>query len=305
VRIGVRAEYPAISRVQKEASIKQEAFVEIIPSEAKHFEECLDITFRIRNFLTFAVMGPVYPLFYEGKTEVNKIELQGKEIFPPVSVFYKLQSIPESAKPLTPSDMLFTLKDISKKFSYFLKNWFRKTELLKPVHDLYFGTLYQPKMYLTNEFLNLVQAIESYHRRTMKNYELPEEQHQKRIAEILSATPEKYRKWLERKLKWSNEVSLRQRLRDILKSCPQALNKVIKNKKSFISKAIITRNYWTHFDPELEDQAAKNGELFKLTSRLRILLQLCLLKELGFSSDSLESLVWSLIQKRYQFLMHT
>ena len=110
---------------------------------------------------------------------------------------------------------------------------------------------------------------------------------------------------MERKLKWSNEVSLRQRLRDILKSCPQALNKVIKNKKSFINKAIITRNYWTHFDPELEDQAAKNGELFKLTSRLRILLQLCLLKELGFSSDSLESLVWSLIQKRYQFLMHT
>ena len=201
--------------------------------------------------------------------------------------------------------MLFTFKDISEKFSFFLKNWFRKAELLEPVYDLYFGTLYNPGMYLNNEFLNLVQAIESYHRRTMKNYELAEDQHQKRIAEILSAVPDKYEEWLGKKLKYSNEPSLRKRLRDILKSCPEALNQVIRNKKSFINNTIVTRNYWTHFDPELKEQSAKNGELFKLVSRLRILLQSCLLKELGFSSKSVETLIWSLIQKKYNFLIHT
>lgn len=305
ISISFTVYYPHLSPLQKEACIKQIAYLGITPANAKSWMEYLRIIYHIQNFLTLAIIEPVHPLSIEGRIESNKNEVQNKEIYRSVGIFYRLPNIPKPSEELSFRDMLFTFKDISKQFSHFLKNWFMKAELLKPVYDLYFGALYNPRMYLNNEFLNLVQAIESYHRRTMKNYELPGEQHQKRITEILSAVPDVHKEWLIKKLKHSNEPILRKRLREILESCPKALNEVIRNKKSFINKTVVTRHYWTHFDPDLRDQTAKNGELFRLVSRLRILLQSCLLKELGFSSESLEKLVLSLIHKRYGFLFRS
>jgi hypothetical protein len=259
--------------------------------------------YHIRNFLTLAITEPVYPLSIEGRIEPNENEPKNVDIS--VGIFYRLLHISELCKDLTSHDMLFTFKDVSEDFGSFLRNWFTKAELLEPVYDLYFGTLYNPGQYLTNQFLNLVQAIESYHRRTVGNNELPEEDHRIRIAEILITTPANHKEWLKEELKWSNELSLRKRLKSMLKSCPEALRNAIENEDLFINRTIDTRNYWTHFDPSLKEKVAEKGELYKLTSLLGMLLQSCLLKELGFSSESIDKLLSSLLQKKYQFLKQT
>jgi len=302
IRFGI--EYPTFSRLQKEVNIKQRAHMGITPTVARSLNEYLEIIYRIQNFLALAIMEPVHPLSVEGILESKKNEMENKETYDSVDISYRLSNIPNPSETF-PWDMVFTYKEISRKFRSLLKNWFSKAELLKPVSDLFFGTLYNPRMYLTNEFQNLVQAIESYHRRTMRNYDLPKKQHQKRIAEILRAIPEKHEKWLERKLTYSNEPILRKRLMDILNSCPEAINRITKNKEWFISKTVDTRNYLTHFDPELRKRSAENGELYDLTSTLRMILQSCLLKELGFDSKSLERLVLKSIQIRHPLLMHS
>lgn len=302
IRIGI--EYPTFSRLQKEVNIKQRAHIGITPTAARPLNEYLETIYHLQNFLALAIMEPVHPLSVEGIPESKKTGIENKETYNSVDISYRLSNIPNPSE-TPPWDMVFTYKEISRRFGFLLRNWFSKAELLKPINDLFFGTLYNPRMYLTNEFLNLVQAIESYHRRTMRNYDLPKKQHQKRIAEILRAVPEKHEKWLERKLTYSNEPILRKRLMDILNSCPEAINRITKNKEWFISKTVDTRNYLTHFDPERRKRSAENGELYDLTSTLRMILQSCLLKELGFDSKSLERLVLKSIQIRHPLLMHS
>jgi len=68
------------------------------------------------------------------------------------------------------------------------------------------------------------------------NFELPEEQHKKRIEEILKTVPYEYRSWLEEKLKYSNEKNLRKRLRELLDNFAELLYSFIPDKESFINK---------------------------------------------------------------------
>ncbi len=272
----------SISIVQREASIKERSYITIEPSQEKTFDEYLNIMYHIENFLSLGVTEPVYPLIIEGKTEMNKA----------VRVVYRVSDIPKVPKTLHPFAMLFTFEDISDRFEVFLRNWFEKADLLEPVYNLYFGTLYNPRMYLEHRFLSMVQAIESYHRRTMKNFELPEEQHKKRIEEILNAVPHEHKDWLKNKLDYSNEPSLRRRLKEILKKFADVLNDFIPDDKNFfVHKVVTTRNYLTHYDKTLKEQSAEGEELYNITQKLKILLEICLLKELGFTSDKIKSLI--------------
>ena len=198
--------------------------------------------------------------------------------------------------------MLFTLKAILYKKRY-LKNWFNKATLLKPIYDLYFGTLYQQGMYTSNEFLNLVQALESYHRRVIKNNEISRITHQKRVKIVIEKTPDRYKDWLKEKLSNSNELSLRKRLEGLLEKYPEALDQYIRNKDTFIKKTIATRNYYTHFDKDKEQKIAKGKDLLILVVQLRILIQLCLLAELGFTAEERGSLISELIKKKHALIL--
>lgn len=292
ISLVIRAFLPTLSLVQKEAYIKQKTFVKIEPSKAKPLEEYWNIMSLFQDFLSLGVLEAVYPLSIRGITEANKITLgEGKIYHPPISIFYKLPDISRMSKTLMPVEMLFTFKDISESFEVFIRNWFEKAEILKPVYDLYFGTLYNPHMYLQHKFLSLVQAIESYHRRNMKNYELSEDEYRKRITEILNMVSSNDRRWLKWKLKYANEPSLKQRLEDILKTHSEVLDGIIDDKSSFIDKTADTRHYLTHYDSKLKERSAYGEELYRLTLKLKVLLEICLLKELGFSSDNIKGLI--------------
>jgi len=294
--IDFSTEYPFLSHPQKEAGIKQKIYIIIEPSTEKPFEEYFPIMYHIRNFLSLATTELVQPLLIEGKTETNKEIIANTVHYPSVGIFYQLPNIGDETEKLTPYLMLFRYNQISNQFDVFLNNWFQKANYLETVYDLYFGTLYNPHLYLNNQFLNLIQAIESYHRKTMKNNELPEDRHQERIKEILNAVPSKFTDWLEWKLKYSNEVNLRQRLKDILEFCSKISERLISDQEAFIGKTVDTRNYLTHFDPELEQRAVKGKELYDLTSRLKVLLQTIFLKELGLSDDRIRELISSNIK---------
>ncbi len=292
IHIIIKAKGPTLSVVQKEVSITQKTYIQIKALEEKSFEEYMKVMYHIQNFLSLGVMEPVYPLIIEGTAEVCKNMIGDTPYYPPIEIFYRLTNISTTvSKTLLPLDMLFSFRDISDRFEGFLKNWFGKAELLEPVYDLYFGTLYNPRMYLQHQFLSLVQAIESYHRRIMKNYESPEEEHDKRIEEILNTIPEKNKEWLKSRLAYSNEPTLRERLRGIFDEYSEIVNNFIEDKKTFIQKVVVTRNYLTHYDSSLKDQAAEREELYHITQKLKILLEVCLLAQLGFSFDDIKSLI--------------
>lgn len=181
------------------------------------------------------------------------------------------------------------------KFDVFLRNWFKqaKPSELKPTHDLYFGTLYIPLMYRESHFLSLAQAAESFHRRKYRGKYLSDKDYKEIPDVLVNAIPLAVKKYfknsLENKLKYSNEFSLRKRLKEIFDEYQHEIPGVfIKNKGAFIDNVVDTINYLTHYDKDLKERAASGNAIFHLTQELKTLLEICLLRELGFGSEEIE-----------------
>jgi len=160
----------------KEVNLKQTTFIKIEPNKPIHFDNYQrNICYHIQNFLSLAIGKAAFPLIVKGKNKACKTELSdGRVAYNDILIFYKMKHLPELSKKLHPFDMFFSFGDISDNFEKCLRNWFAKAEVLRPVYDLYFGTLYNPSMYLEHEFLSLIQAIESYHRRINDGKYLPD-----------------------------------------------------------------------------------------------------------------------------------
>jgi len=276
--------------VQKEASMKQRTWITIESSQERCLDEYLDIIHRLQDFLTLAISEPVYPLELEGETESSKMELDGHTIYEPVKVCYRQSTVPaKEAGPLQ-LDMLFNFKDFFDRFSSLISRWFSSFEELQSAMDLYFGSLYNPRTYLEHKFLSIVQALESYHRLKVRRNELPEQEHNNRLKNVMDAVQMQYKEWLEEKLRYSNELTLRTRLKELLNAYPEIVSSAADDKHEFVTKVVDTRNYLIHHDPESKSKAVDGERLSILARRLRALLEACLMTELGFAKDEIRCL---------------
>lgn len=290
ILIDFQPTYPIHSVVQKEASIKQRAYIRIEYPVEKSLNKYWNIIYHIQNFLSLGITEPAYPLAITGITEANK----------QVEIYYYSPEISKTPKILYSRNMLFTFKDISDKFEIFLRNWFEKATTLGPVYDLYFGTLYNPRMYLQHRFLSLIQALEAYHRRKFEGKYLSDndyaqiyEKFKKFINEL--SIDSSFKESLKNKLNYGNEYSLRKRLKDLFEEYKEVINDFIKNKDVFINKIVDTRNYLTHYDKNLRKKAVNKEQLYHVTQQLKIIIMICLLSELGFDFKEIKSLLAKII----------
>jgi hypothetical protein len=106
------------------------------------------------------------------------------------------------------------------------------------------------------------------------------------MNEILAASPKEYREWLTSALAHSNDKRLRQRLRDLIDRAQPIIGELFGNPAEFVQKVVATRNYFTHWDAAGESVAATGVELFQLSLRLRLLRQILVILELGFTVEA-------------------
>lgn len=199
--------------------------------------------------------------------------------------------------------MLCPYISIQEKVETIFNNWLEKVEILKPIYDLYFGIIYSGDMYLEFQFLSLIVALEVYHRRMIRSEDISSEEHEERIKQILNNTPDKYREWLKEKLKHSNEPSLRKRIKeiyDMLKNIGYVTD-LIPKKKNFVDKVVNTRNYFVHYDQSLKNKALKGAELYWLIQKLKVLVEICLLKEIGFLDTEIDNIYQR--NRKYKWLI--
>lgn len=289
----------------REVNLKHTTFIKIEPEDELHFEEYQSILYHLQNFLSLATTRTIYPLSIEATAEQYKRVStfpKSKVHHPHIEIFYNVIGKVDLSKKLTHYDMLFTFEDISGQFETYLQNWFDKADLLKPVYDLFFGTLYNPSMYLEFQFLSLIQAVESYHRRIFGGEYSSDEDYKEVYDTLANAIPDRveggFKDSLKSRIRYGNEFSLRTRLRGIFESdkYQEIISEFIENKDAFIGAVVDTRNYLTHY--EGEEKAAIGEEIDPFIQKLKILLEMCLLTELGFSSEEIKKLFSR--NKRYQ-----
>jgi hypothetical protein len=275
---------PPMLKIPRDPYMKHISFVSLEFKDDINFNEIMRIINHIQYLLSFAILRPIYPIIMQGIIQ-NK-DRNGNMVI----IFSEPKDIPKSFEDILHYDMFFTFDEISNKFGEILNNWIGKAEILESVYDLYFSTMYQPFMYLRHKFLNLMHALEIYHRNTKRNYELENSEHNKRLNKIIQNTPFEYKEWLKNKLIYSNEPSMRKRITELVENNNNILNEVIEERDEFIHKVISTRNYLTHFNAKLKDESAEGVELYKITQILKMLIDICLLNELGFEKTRVKEL---------------
>ncbi|MBA7477682.1 hypothetical protein ES707_13096 [subsurface metagenome] len=287
IAITTRVKFPVFTLVQKKAGVEQQTIARIETVHESFIENFLSVTQHLQHFLCLAVREPVYVLNMEGETEANK--MTDMDYYPPIGIFYKSPYISEAPESLLGWDMLFTYQDISADLEVLLGNWFEKADVLKPICGLYFGMLYNPHLYLENQFLSLVQAAEAFHERIYMGEYLPDSEYKAlAFTPLVNAIPDvkqDLKESLVDRLSYGNKYSLRTRLKELLDECGRIVPQLLGNRKEFIKKVIDTRNYHTHYDQKLYKRAARGQDLVSLTKKLRILLEVCLVTQTGLDAN--------------------
>lgn len=289
------ASYPAWRYVQTNASLEQKTWLGLEALEdLLRLDQTLHLVRHLQDFLTLGIGKPTYVLecrvILDNAT--GHLVSDGVNLNVPVeAMLFWPQLYFEEQKPLFPFQMLFTREDLGDRLSDIIRNWFVHRSRLQGMFDLYFGALYNAQMYVESKFLSYVQALELYHRVLGSTKQaLPKEEHARLVESLVQATPEKYRKWVEGKLKY-NEPNLRQRLREVWRAHEDILEEYVGDRNGFINKVVVTRNYLVHQDESLRDEAAKDDELVRINCTLSLMIRLCLLGLLGMSREQSRSLL--------------
>ena len=293
------AEGPSGEWLAKSMTISETEWMCISTQEELPFMQLYKTATRIRDFLTLAIGRPVFITHMLGRSDRARVNTnEHGSYYRDIELYPAHQAHTSSRHSVwSPEKVLLPLADVEPRLGGILSSWVERAVLLEPVMDLYFGTLYEPTVHLQRHFLLLSQAIETYHRRTSDATDLPEPQHTARMNAVLDSVPSEYRIWLRQRLHYSNELSLRQRIKDLVQWFQPILSGFIET-KAFVNVVVDTRNYLTHYDPTLKAKAATDLDLLDLIYKLRTLLEICFLREVGLDDDIINRVMAKQIEER-------
>lgn len=202
----------------------------------------------------------------------------------------------------------FTYRDLSARGEEVLATTMQRLDSIAPVLDLYLASL-RELGYAEFSFNVVAQALETYHRCRCQGQLLPSDQWtalREQLHAVIDQTllPQGLKtaqRALVQRLEYFNELGLRQRLRELLDVVGgNAVTVCGGDIKGFVNAVVETRNYYTHWNASLRERALRGGAAVYLTSRMRALLEILLLRELGFAPDSLAER--DVLQRRVSWL---
>jgi hypothetical protein len=183
-------------------------------------------------------------------------------------------------------DWWFSFSDVKDDFGNLFESWKEHQEKYGPGFYLYLGNYRLRQMYAEHRFVNLMWAVESFHR--TKNPEIRNAGVAEKRDRIVAAVfGEKDRKWLEKRLRNADELSLEDRIVDTFKTLPIEMEP--RSLRDFAQKCARYRNDLSHFGgsrdtPNYQDFLRKLDEL---SDALGSLHHAVILNEIGVESDTL------------------
>lgn len=258
--IRFRASGDGIGARTDQVALTEDALFHFRFTKPADLERVFERVGQFRNFLSLAVARPVAILSVTGYQDDY---VTGRfDTAVPVEILWGIPHNPSPpARPRHPLEMLFTLADTTPDVSKVMRSWLSKQDRLKPVFNLFFGMRYHTDMYLDVTFLSYAQAIETYDFRRRRK---------------------------------PSRRTLAQRMGDVLDQCRTVSRKIVGantgDRELFIEGFKVSRNYYTHYNPKLEEKAARGIRLLLLTIQLQAIIEMSLLCELGFGVRAIDDI---------------
>lgn len=273
--------------LMKEAKITQKICLKLVSCEEHTIDEMISVAHKITTLVSFATSQNVSIEDVQASS-ARFIDEDGKP--KQISVFYQSRPFSADKPKIDINRMLFRYPQISTNPEMVFQNWFKAYETNRPTIELYFSAVHDGYSFIDGKFLALTQAMESYHRRTSDETVMAEKDYEQLCNTLLVNCPAANRKWLSEKLKYGNEISLSKRIKSIIRPFEQHVG-ASKEVKKMIRKIVDTRNYFTHFDESLKSKAAHGQELSDLCHKMEAIIQLHLLKLLGFDEEQIKNVL--------------
>ena len=270
-----------------EETITTRMSIGIDSNNMRPFSEFMQVLRKVRNFLCLAFDRTVSFTFVTGmKPSAANFGVPHES----VGIFSRFEAYDPLKEDFSPGHFLISFEEVAQNIHEYLPRWLDRYGEFEPTFNLYFAVTSNRYMHLEGGFLFLVHGIESLHRRSSSESRMPEAEFTKLLDSILLSCPDQWRQWLQVRLKYANEISLRSRVRQMI--CPfNDLFGTESARKTFVNQVVNTRNYLTHYDQDIKNQAVNDPqELLRLHHKLEALVQLHLLKLLGIDPDRIGNL---------------
>lgn len=244
---------------------------------------------NVNHFQLFLSLSKYKPVFHDEivlKSSNLFLNVAGSKYYEPITLLYRKSFTGQIKEDNLHREYLLKYDDVKDKYSDIMNKWFLLNEDLKPAFDLLYGNIFNYSTSSVNKFLNMAQAVETFHA-ILKDYNLFSQQEWKeRIKNITELLDENLKSWIKNELAFSNRPKLIDRLKKLFEDFPKDMfKKIIEDHEKFCINVKNTRNYYTHYPKKLSKKAYKGSDLYSLTEKLKIFFICCLLKEIGLNQD--------------------
>jgi hypothetical protein len=188
--------------------------------------------------------------------------------------------------------LLFRLDDLTDDISTFIVNWLDAHSTFQHIFSLYFGSRQVKHQFPVLQFLNLIQALESFHYERESTPLLSSEKEQfnnRKLTIMNKIQSSEDLDWLKTNLNYHTQ--LRVRLVELHSEATGSLADLVGDSNVFIKRLVDSRNYYTHYNPKLKAKAAVGDELFALIYILRIWLDFHFMNKCGIKPEKCSELI--------------
>jgi hypothetical protein len=273
-------------------SIEQDCALHIEADSMQPYAAFADCISSFQQFLPLALQRSAYPTKIAGRIEDTPYSNDFLVI--------RSRSPAESKRPAcTPHDFLFTSHELTSTPAEAFTRFVDRQKELAASMDFYFTTVHHKLSLPRVRFLTLAPSLEAYHRATQPGRYIDEEAYQKGLRKLLwDAIPKDdqiiakdFLESLATKLNYLHEFSLRKRLKELATKHRATLESLIGTPEAFSAAVADKRNQLTHASQENRGATDDFHTLLVLCDRMALLLEVCLLDEIGFTPDRLKQTI--------------
>ncbi len=188
-----------------------------------------------------------------------------------------------------------------------LQRWLGVLDRNQEAIDLMVSLLFAPEEFVDIDVTLVAQSLEAYHRSTFQKERWPEaifeERRRVALARFNDAEESVLKEWLAEVLEHANEPFLSERLNDLHEKVAPVLSDLLAVHEHWAGMLKKMRNTYTHRGKTRGRQSTYDrGELREIARLGRLVLDVCLMLDLGVSADTCRERVhrWS----DYSFAMH-